>query len=62
MFRDDRGEDSAAYEKLGRQAHEARRYGSDEIIEYLVGDRLVERALVTVRPDVEFERFSGTDR
>ena len=51
------GKDAAAYIEARRQAHEARPGGQREIIEYAIGDRFVKGALVTVRPDLQFEAF-----
>ncbi len=51
----DRGPDPAADVKAGLEAHVPRGAGANEVVEKSVGDRLVERACVAVRPDVEFE-------
>jgi hypothetical protein len=55
VFGDDIGEDAAAHEELGGQAHEARFGGLDQVVEDAVGDGLVETAFVAERPDVELE-------
>ena len=55
MLGDDVGEDAAAHEEFGGDAHEARLQFGDEVVEDAVGDGLVETALVTERPDVELE-------
>ena len=57
MFGHDSGENAAADVELRTQAHEPRPRGGGQFVKYAVGDRLVERALVAVGPDVEFEVF-----
>src|SRR5690606_39011417 len=54
---DDRGMDAATHVELGRQAHEARRGGAGQVVEDLVGDRLVEAAAVAEGPEVQLQRF-----
>ena len=39
------------------QSHEARLAGLDQIVEYLVGDVLVEGTLIAKRPDIQLEGF-----
>lgn len=57
VFGDDGRVDAAAHVEAGGQPHEARLGGGHQIIEDAVGHGFVERALITVGPDVEFERF-----
>ncbi len=57
MFGHDGRENAAADVELRAQAHESRPRGSRQFVEHAVGDGLVERALVAVGPDVEFEVF-----
>ena len=46
VFRDHIGEDAAAHEELGGEAHETRLDGSDQVIQDAVGDILVEMAFI----------------
>src|SRR5690606_6130398 len=51
------GVDAATYVELRGQAHEPRGGGAGEVVEDLVGDRLVEAAAVAERPQVELQGF-----
>jgi len=49
--------ETAANIEFGSQAGKSRLHSANELIEYLVGDGLMERALIPKRPDVKLERF-----
>src|SRR5262245_39655086 len=57
MLGDDRGVDAAAHVESGRETHETWRDGGNQVLEDLVGDRLVKRAAIAERPDIELERL-----
>src|SRR3954462_10104557 len=55
--RGDRRADAATNRELAEDGHPARSAGADQIVEDLVGDRLVEDAFVAKIDQVVFERF-----
>src|SRR5262245_59349546 len=57
MLGDDRGVDAPANVELGGQPDKPRIREPNKVVENLVRDRLVERPLVAVRPDVQLERL-----
>ena len=57
VFDHDIGINAAANVEFRPQAHEARGGGGDQVIEDPVGDVLVERTFIPVRPHIELERF-----
>lgn len=57
MFGDHRRIDTATDVEFRGQTHEAWFDGRDQIGKHLVGDRFVERPLVPIGPDIEFQRF-----
>jgi hypothetical protein len=48
---------AASHIEFSDQAHESRRCGGNQIGEYLVGHRFVERAAIAEGPNVELQRF-----
>ena len=57
MFGDHSGVNSTAHVKLRCQAHKAWLTGLGQIVEDLIGDRLVEGAFVAVGPHIELQGF-----
>ena len=55
VFGHDVGEDAATHIELGRQAHEFRLGGCDQVIQDTVSHRFVETAFVTERPHIQFQ-------
>jgi hypothetical protein len=49
--------DAAAHEEVGFDRHMARPHGLYEIVQDFVCNRLMERTLVPIAPEVEFEAF-----
>lgn len=44
------GVDAAAHKKIAFNCHATRQTGLDQIIQYFIGDRLMEMAFIAVRP------------
>lgn len=57
MFGYDIGEDAAAHVEFCRQPHETGCGGCNQVVQDMVGDGLMECALVAKGPDVEFQAF-----
>ena len=57
MFYDHRGANSAARRKCRFNLHPARLSDRDKVIQNQVGDPLVERTMVSILLQVQFERF-----
>src|SRR5256714_1306955 len=57
MLGNDARMDAAAHVEARFQPHEAWPRRAHEVIEDAIGDRLVKRALVAIRPDIELERL-----
>lgn len=57
MFRGDDRVNAAADEEIPLYFHPAGSDGFDEVVQDFIRDRLVKSALITVRPQIKFERF-----
>src|SRR6185436_2229136 len=57
VFGHDGGVDAAADVEVAFHAHPARQDGGHQIVEDLVGHRLVKSALVAIRPQIELQRL-----
>lgn len=57
MLGNDRGVDTATDVEFRGEAHETRHTGAHQVIEDMIGDRLVEAPFLAVGPDVAFQRF-----